>query len=96
MKASGRHDLPSPAGDLRKKMGIKSGLQEDPAYQALSELQQHLLVDRGPFIMRERGVPYLSKEGYPYHFFHEAIWNWSLWPRNLPSKKPPGFSCHPT
>lgn len=60
------------AGDLRKKMGIKSGLQEDPAYQALGELQLHFLVDRGPFKMPEKGIPYLSKEGYPYHFFHEA------------------------
>ncbi|HTS44046.1 MAG TPA: hypothetical protein VMH01_06590 [Puia sp.] len=60
------------AGDLRKKMGIKSGLQEDPAYLALAELQHNLLVDRGPFIMPDKGVPYLSKEGYPYHFFHEA------------------------
>ena len=60
------------AGDLRKKMGVKSGLQEDPAYQALAELQRHLLVDRGPFTMPGKGIPYLSKEGYPYHFFHEA------------------------
>lgn len=60
------------AGDLRKKMGIKSGLQEDPAYQALAELQYNFLVDRGPFTIPEKGVPYLSKEGYPYHFFHEA------------------------
>ncbi len=60
------------AGDLRRKMGIKSGLQEDPAYQALAELQRHFLVDRGPFVIPGKGVPYLSKEGYPYHFFHEA------------------------
>jgi hypothetical protein len=60
------------AGDLRKKMGIKSGLQEDPAYEALAELQHHFLVDRGPFAIPEKGIPYLSKEGYPYHFFHEA------------------------
>lgn len=60
------------AGDLRKKMGIKSGLQEDPAYHALAELQHHFLVDRGPFAIPEKGIPYLSKEGYPYHFFHEA------------------------
>ncbi len=60
------------AGELRKKMGVKSGLQEDPAYQALAELQRHLLVDRGPFTMPGKGIPYLSKEGYPYHFFHEA------------------------
>ena len=60
------------AGDLRKKMGIKTGLQEDPAYQALAELQHHFLVDRGPFVIPEKGVPYLSREGYPYHFFHEA------------------------
>jgi hypothetical protein len=60
------------AGDLRKKMGIKSGFLEDPAYQALAELQHHFLVDRGPFAIPEKGIPYLSKEGYPYHFFHEA------------------------
>ena len=53
-------------------MGIKSGLQEDPAYQAFGELQHHFLVDRGPFKTPEKGIPYLSKEGYPYHFFHEA------------------------
>jgi hypothetical protein len=60
------------AGDLRKKMGIKSGLQEDPAYLALGELQYHFIVDRGPFTIPKKGIPYLSKEGYPYHFFHEA------------------------
>lgn len=60
------------AGDLRKKMGIRGVQQQDPAYMALAELQKLFLVDRGPFKMPENGIPYLSKEGYPYHFFHEA------------------------
>lgn len=60
------------AGDLRKLLGIPSGLQEDPAYQALAELQRYLIADRGPFKMPKKGIPYLPKEGYPYHFFREA------------------------
>ena len=79
------------AGDLRRKMGIKSGLQEDPAYQALAELQRHFLVDRGPFVMPEKGVPYLSKEGYPYHFFHEAHLELATAARKLTVKQATGI-----
>ena len=31
-----------------------------------------LLVDRGQFEIPRSGIPYLSREGYPYHLFHEA------------------------
>src|SRR5262249_20922310 len=39
---------------------------------ALAELQRHLLVDRGPFVVPKKGIPYLSREGYPYHLVHQA------------------------
>ncbi len=61
------------AGAVRKFLGVTvSDLNNDPAYKALAELQSLLLVDRGPFMMRKEGIPYLSKEGYPYHCFHLA------------------------
>ncbi len=61
------------AGQVRKFLGIPAtDLNNDPAYMALAELQSRMLVDRGPFIMRKEGIPYLSKEGYPYHCFHLA------------------------
>ena len=58
------------AGRLRKQLGLAADGQTDPAYQALAELQQAGLVDRGPFEARASGVPYLSRDGYPYHLFH--------------------------
>lgn len=60
------------AGDVRRRLGVKPTARHDPAYQALAELQRHLLVDRGPFVVPKTGIPYLSREGYPYHFFHDA------------------------
>jgi len=38
----------------------------------LAELQSQVLIDRGPYLVRKSGIPYLSKEGYPYHCFHHA------------------------
>jgi hypothetical protein len=60
------------AGDVRRRLGKPATARHDPAYDALAELQQHLLVDRGPFVVPRSGIPYLSREGYPYHLFHEA------------------------
>src|SRR5579872_7312688 len=61
------------AGLVRKYLGMPVvDLNNDPAYNALAELQSHFLIDRGPFLMRKSGIPYLSKEGYPYHSFHGA------------------------
>jgi hypothetical protein len=57
-------------GQLRDHLGIPATPKHDPAFIALDELQRGMLVDRGPFEVRRKGVPYLSKEGYPFHFFH--------------------------
>jgi hypothetical protein len=57
-------------GGLRKWLGLTAGPKHDPAYEVLGELQRRLLIDRGPFEVRTKGVPYLSKDGYPYHLFH--------------------------
>lgn len=60
------------AGDVRRRLGVQATPRHDPAYEALAELQTQLLADRGPFVVPKTGIPYLSREGYPYHFFHEA------------------------
>lgn len=60
------------AGDVRRRLGAQAAPRRDPAYEALAELQRHLLVDRGPFVVPKTGIPYLSRDGYPYHLFHEA------------------------
>jgi len=60
------------AGDVRRRLGIAATPRRDPAYEALAELQRQLLVDRGPFVVPKTGIPYLSREGYPYHLFHGA------------------------
>jgi len=65
-----RHEVA--AGEVRRRLGVRATARQDPAYEALGELQRHLLVDRGPFAVPTSGIPYLSREGYPYHFFHEA------------------------
>lgn len=61
------------AGLVRKFLGMPVvDLNNDPAYLALAELQSNFLIDRGPYQIRKTGIPYLSKEGYPYHCFHLA------------------------
>jgi hypothetical protein len=60
------------AGDVRKHLGVAATPRHDPAYDALAELQRQLLVDRGPFVVPKKGIPYLSREGYPYHLVHQA------------------------
>lgn len=60
------------AGEVRRRLGLPFHPQQDPAYAALGELERRLLVDRGPFRPPKSGIPYLSREGYPYHLFHVA------------------------
>jgi hypothetical protein len=60
------------AGDVRHRIGLPAEPQHDPGYLALAELTRLMLVDRGPFEVNTRGIPYLPKEGYPYHLFHQA------------------------
>jgi hypothetical protein len=64
-----RHQIS--AGDLRRHLGVKTDARHDPAYDALAELQRALLVGRGPFEVTNSAIPYLSREGYPYHLLHE-------------------------
>jgi hypothetical protein len=59
-------------GDIRHRIGLPVLPRHDPGYLAVSELTRVMLVDRGPFEVNTRGVPYLPKEGYPYHLFHQA------------------------
>jgi len=60
------------AGDMRRLFGISGHPNPDPAYVALSALQHEFLIDRGPADVPKTGIPYLSKEGYPYRLFHRA------------------------
>src|SRR5216117_2837473 len=53
------------AGDVRRYLGVDGLKRPDPADLALSELQRELLIDRGPSSVPAKGIPYLSKEGYP-------------------------------
>lgn len=57
-------------GLVRDRLGVPATPTHDPGFIALDELQRDMLVDRGPFEVRRKGVPYLSKDGYPFHFFH--------------------------
>jgi hypothetical protein len=60
------------AGDVRRHLGLAATARQDPAYDALGELQRVLLVDRGPAEIPATGIPYLSPEGYPYHLFQDV------------------------
>jgi hypothetical protein len=57
-------------GDIRRHLGVRTPKRPDPADHAVAELQQAMLVDRGPFAASATGIPYLSREGYPYRLFH--------------------------
>jgi len=58
------------AGDVRAHLGLATAPRNDPAYEALADLQRLLLVARGPFQPPKTGIPYLATEGYPYHLVH--------------------------
>src|ERR1700694_3885496 len=60
------------AGAPPRRLALPVAARRDPAYAALAELERLLLVDRGPFEVPKSGIPYLSREGYPYHLLHEA------------------------
>ena len=60
------------AGEVRNRLGLRPDPRNDPAYAALGELMRILLVDRGPFEIPKKGIPYLPPEGYPYHLFHDV------------------------
>jgi hypothetical protein len=60
------------AGDVRRFLRVDGTRRPDAADLALAELQRELLVDRGPSSVPKNGIPYLSKEGFPYRVFEQA------------------------
>ena len=60
------------AGDVRRFLGVDGLKRPDPGDLALAELQREMLIDRGPSSVPKGGIPYLSKEGYPYRVFAKA------------------------
>ena len=60
------------AGDVRRYLGVDGVKRPDPGDLALAELQREMLIDRGPSSVPKTGIPYLSKEGYPYRVFEKA------------------------
>jgi hypothetical protein len=60
------------AGDVCRFLGVDGLKRPDPADLALAELQREMLIDRAPSSVPKKGIPYLSKEGYPYRVFDKA------------------------
>jgi len=67
-----REDGSASAGDVRRFLGVDGMKRPDPADMALGELQRELLIDRGPSTVPKNGIPYLSKEGFPYRVFDKT------------------------
>jgi hypothetical protein len=59
-------------GDVRRFLGAEGMKRPDPADLAVAELQREMLIDRGPSSVPKNGIPYLSKEGFPYRIFEKA------------------------
>ena len=55
------------SGDIRRSLGVDGMKRPDPADTALGDLQREILIDRGASTVPRNGIPYLSKEGFPYH-----------------------------
>jgi hypothetical protein len=67
-----REDGTATSGDVRRFLGVDGMKRPDPADLALGELQREMLIDRGPSSVPKNGIPYLSKEGFPYRIFEKA------------------------
>src|SRR5215471_17901187 len=67
-----REDGTATSGDVRRFLGVEGMKRPDPADLALGELQREMLIDRGPSSVPKNGIPYLSKEGFPYRIFEKA------------------------
>jgi len=57
---------------VRRFLGVDGTKRPDAADIALGDLQRELLIDRGPSSVPKNGIPYLSKEGFPYRVFEKA------------------------
>jgi hypothetical protein len=60
------------AGDVRRFLGVDGMKRPDLSDLALAELQREMRIDRGPSSVPKNGIPYLSREGYPYRVFEKA------------------------
>jgi hypothetical protein len=67
-----RRDGHATSGDVRRHLGVAGLKRPDPGDLALEELQQEMLIDRGPSSVPKKGIPYLSPEGFPYRIFEKA------------------------
>ena len=67
-----QEDGTASAGDVRRFLGVDGMKRPDPADIALGDLQREVLIDRGPSSIPQKGIPYLSKEGFPYRVFDKA------------------------
>jgi len=67
-----REDGTASSGDVRRFLAVDGMKRPDPADLALGELQRDMLIDRGPSSVPKNGIPYLSREGYPYRVFETA------------------------
>ena len=67
-----QEDGSASVGDIRRFLEMEGIKRPDPADLAVAELMRELLVDRGPASVPKTGIPYLSKEGYPYRVFEKA------------------------
>jgi len=59
-------------GEVRRFLGVQGTNRPDRADLAVSELQREMLIDRGPSVVPKNGIPYLSKEGFPYRLFEAS------------------------
>jgi hypothetical protein len=66
------NDGTASSGDVRRYLGVDGMKRPDPGDLALAELQREMRIDRGPSSVPKNGIPYLSKEGFPYRVFEKA------------------------
>jgi hypothetical protein len=59
-------------GEVRRFLGVEGLKRPDPADIAVGDLQREMLIDRGPSSVPKKGIPYLSKEGFPYRVFAKS------------------------
>src|SRR5262245_37196031 len=67
-----RHEGMASVGEVRRFLGVQETKRPDRADAAVSELQRDIIIDRGPSAVPKNGIPYLSKEGFPYRLFETA------------------------
>ena len=67
-----RNEGTASVGEVRRFLEVQGTKRPDRADLAVSELQRDILIDRGPSVVPKNGIPYLSKEGFPYRLFEAA------------------------